>query len=498
MPRSLDGKTEIPVKECLAVAFGLVALAAVAAERYMPFQSGSYNPIVVDDLDDRGAKLRTYAEVRGDWIFTDEGLALAPGSQGLIQLSVPPGTGDWDRTLTLWLKSGGLVRTTVECSSPGQGLTKLLDATDVTGERLDLSLRCVSSPSHALILRLSSVSLQSSSTEREALAVDKIEIGHAKPGSAPPLSTLLSLGVLIYVVGFGFGAAFAQRWALAIAVSIATALACWLIGTDSTWLLARPSMLGLDWNGPLALAIAVAVGLTTTAKWTTPGKIGRLPSLALACLLGMAALSRWRQLETLIDVPLWPDTWSAYVIATTMVHPYDTNIREPLWPAIAWLFDSVVGSDPLAMRLLSEVASLLVILATYWFARDYGRSRLLGLVAACFIAAHSHLIGSSAQGHRTELLILGTVAICYFGFVERLRHSRRAWGLAVSASALLLTSIGTLSLIVPVLLWFFTDLSTAPEGAKSARDLWLREWDVPWPTSVSAGASRRCASRAHV
>ena len=44
---------------------------------------------------------------------------------------------------------------------------------------------------------------------------------------------------------------------------------------------------------------------------------------------------------------------------------------------------------------------------------------------------------------------------------------------------------------------FFTDLSTAPEAAESARDRGQSELVAPWPTSVSAAASvhRACPAR---
>ena len=44
---------------------------------------------------------------------------------------------------------------------------------------------------------------------------------------------------------------------------------------------------------------------------------------------------------------------------------------------------------------------------------------------------------------------------------------------------------------------FFTDLSTAPEAAESARDRGQSELVAPWPTSVSAAASvhRACLAR---
>ena len=81
-----------------------------------------------------------------------------------------------------------------------------------------------------------------------------------------------------------------------------------------------------------------------------------------------------------------------------------------------------------------------------------------------------------------------------------------------SNQATLKTSLGTLTRVLDAVdwtkiskdfpeawlyFWFFTDLSTAPEAAESARDRGQSELVAPWPTSVSAAASvhRACPAR---
>ena len=60
-----------------------------------------------------------------------------------------------------------------------------------------------------------------------------------------------------------------------------------------------------------------------------------------------------------------------------------------------------------------------------------------------------------------------------------------------------LTAVVVAGCFSPAFFWFFTDLSTAPEAAESARDRGQSELVAPWPTSVSAAASvhRACLAR---
>lgn len=207
-------------------------------------------------------------------------------------------------------------------------------------------------------------------------------------------------------------------------------------------------------NPPTLIAGAL-LGLLACASLTQPWRPvrDRLPILTIAWLSVLALELRWKFLQTQLRAPLWPDTESVQQWSLAMSHPYDTVVREPLWPWIAWAFQTLFGQGPLAMRLLSIVASVLIVPAAYLLGRDYGQSRLAGVIAAGIITLHGVLIYSSAQGHRTELLILGITAVTYFGLVDGIRRRQRVAGLAVSGTALLLTSLSTIVVAAPLTLW---------------------------------------------
>jgi 4-amino-4-deoxy-L-arabinose transferase-like glycosyltransferase len=199
-----------------------------------------------------------------------------------------------------------------------------------------------------------------------------------------------------------------------------------------------------------AAVLALVACASLTFPW--PRVRNRLPILALAWLSIVAVESRWAFLQAQSAIPLWPDSASMVRLSLAMTHPFDTGFREPFWPWIAWVFQQLFGPGPTAMRLMSFVASVLIVPAAYLFGRDYGRSRLAGLIAAGVISVHGYLIESSAQGHRTELLILGITAVTYFGLVDGIRRRNRIIGLTVSGSTLLLTSLTTMVVVLPVTL----------------------------------------------
>lgn len=206
---------------------------------------------------------------------------------------------------------------------------------------------------------------------------------------------------------------------------------------------------------PPTLIAEVLLGLLACASLTQSWRPvrDRLPILTVAGLSVVALGLRWGFLQTQLQAPLWPDTESVQHWSLAMSHPYDTIVREPLWPWIAWVFQTLFGQGPLAMRLLSIVASVLIVPVAYLLGRDYGKSRLAGVIAAGIITLHAYLIYSSAQGHRTELLILGITAVTYFGLVGGIRRRHRVAGLAVSSAALLLTSLSTIVIVAPLTLW---------------------------------------------
>jgi hypothetical protein len=163
---------------------------------------------------------------------------------------------------------------------------------------------------------------------------------------------------------------------------------------------------------------------------------------------------RWQALQDVKNRPLWPDVIGVLQIAQGMKHPYDTWVREPLWPCLAKLYLVVLGGSPLALRYLSLTFGMLLIALAFVFARDYtGRSALAVLVAA-LVARHPYLIGSSVEGHRTELLAVALLGFLYFVFVRNVGKAARTAGLTTGVAACGLTTFSlTMVSAPPLLAW---------------------------------------------
>ncbi len=419
----------------LAFVFGAVVVSVAIAPQFHSVRSSSYRTLWTDDLEGGAVPLDVHARLAGDWIAYPQGLVLAPGTRATaeLQLTAVDGT----PVLTLTTGVGGYVRTTVECVDANGARRHLLTAADALRMRVYLE-GCAASDGRTVPVSVASVHGGGSGDPLD-VAIDRVEFGVAR--RLPPVSTWLCLVVLVYIAAFGAAAIVELASGPWIAAGISTALSVWALVTKSDWL--EPwTRGGVLVNGPLVLGAAIVAGFTLVSVTKRRHDVrGQLPVLALAWLLAAALLPRWQQLELHLGDPLWPDSSKVLGLARTMEHPYDTWIREPFWPWAAWIFEVVFGPSDLSARLMSEVASVALFLTTYLLAMRFARSRWLGVAAASFIAWHDTLIGSSAQGHRTELLALGFVLLCYFAFVDGLRPNRRAVGLTASATMLALTSL---------------------------------------------------------
>ncbi len=136
-----------------------------------------------------------------------------------------------------------------------------------------------------------------------------------------------------------------------------------------------------------------------------------------------------------------------------MRHPYDTSVREPLWPWTAKLFVWALGGSPVALRYFSFAFSVLLLFVAYRFVRDYTRSVEVALLATLVLARHTYLIASSSEGHRTELFGVALLLLVYHVFVRDLSRRRRLVGLTVGSAACVLTSLSSVVTVVPLLAW---------------------------------------------
>lgn len=273
-----------------------------------------------------------------------------------------------------------------------------------------------------------------------------------RPFPLPPVALWASLSVLVAAVAAYAHALLGRGWAAAAApVAVAVTLG-WAVPEHSAWVALSPSPLGGYWNAVLQIA-AVLIAVLVLFRRTQPGADRSMAALAVVWLTAIALVSRWNQLDAVRGERLWPDVEYVRALVAAMQHPYDTGSREPLWLWLEWLAEAALGRAPTVSRLVSLAASVIVVPATYAFASAYGRSRLLGVLAAGAVAGHTYLTFSAAQGHRTEWLVLEYLAVSYFAFVEPMSPRTRVAGLAISSAALVLTSLNGVVLLAGLLPW---------------------------------------------
>jgi hypothetical protein len=426
-----------------------VVLCAVSYDPHRSFANAGYTPVLIDELNDSGARLNTYASLTGSWQFSPIGLNLAPGEQGDLTLRLPGG-GQILR-LSLLSASNGWIRISISCTSFG-GRSRVIANT-----RLDPSARlhldqCVAQPDGMMIVRVQGEHDGLPGTDPIVNALDRLEIHRERP--LPAVARTYALVTLLLIVVVAVGSATQSRVRIIAVTGFITTLLAWMVLTNARWLGVIP-LFGLTViTGPILMSVVAAILLSIVAPYSKNRALaGAVPGLVLAVLVAIAVALRWEQVHLQLGVRLWPDTETVQLIIRQMTHPYDTDFREPLWVWAGWTSKALVGDTPMALRLVSFIASVCIVPVTYLLGRDYGASKLLGLLAAAMITTHEHLIAASSQGHRTELLILAITAATYFALIHDIRSRYRAVGLAVTSAAMMLTSLSSAVVAGPLILW---------------------------------------------
>jgi hypothetical protein len=156
-----------------------------------------------------------------------------------------------------------------------------------------------------------------------------------------------------------------------------------------------------------------------------------------------------------------------------MQHPFDTNVREPLWPWFVWGGTLLTGEDGAAGRLFSVTTAMVWLTLAFVFTRLYWRCpwRAAGVLA--LLAVHPALIASSAQAHRTELYGSCLMLVAVGAFVPALRARARGLTLIAGACGVVLTQMA----------------GVVPTGAAVAWGLWRRRLSLTVATLVVAAAA---------
>jgi hypothetical protein len=180
---------------------------------------------------------------------------------------------------------------------------------------------------------------------------------------------------------------------------------------------------------------------------------GHLVNVAMLGILAVGLLVRWQRLIAVTDEPLDPDAITVVGIAAGMRHPYDTDIREPLWIWFAKLFSLLFGPSDLHLRYFSLTFSIIFLYCSFKLVRDYTGKAGLALLTTLILALNFYLIKLSVRGLRVELYMVTLTMFCYYVFVPAISSRARYIGLAIWTALVSLTQLSGLVTVLPLLGW---------------------------------------------
>jgi hypothetical protein len=179
---------------------------------------------------------------------------------------------------------------------------------------------------------------------------------------------------------------------------------------------------------------------------------GAIEGTAMAVILLVGLVRRINQLVLVAGLPLRPDAvdYRRIALELRLSHPYSTEYREPGWIWLARLWFEAFGTSTLELRILSMVFGMATIVASWWFARRFFRSRVVGVLVAALLATNAELIVQSAYGLRLEALSFFLVIFVAFTFLDDVRPGRRVAALAASGTAAVLVALTAFSVVIPL------------------------------------------------
>lgn len=169
----------------------------------------------------------------------------------------------------------------------------------------------------------------------------------------------------------------------------------------------------------------------------------------------IAFTSRWLALERVVNLPLDSDVGYYVTLAKTIVSPYSTGVREPLfvwWTKLMTMF----GNEMLTARLGSIFWSVLLIGMAWYLFRKY-LTVIENLALSLILAIHPFLIDTSVRGLREDMYT-ALIMMCTYFFVFRMPFNKDTSWKEVLAGGILgavTLLIRFMSLPYLLLIWIF-------------------------------------------
>lgn len=425
----------------LVLAAGIISFSPTI--RFIFSASSPEKLVYEDNLDDRGAKLSANAQISGDAVFTQYGLAVRPG--GSFQVS-------WHGSK----KPGELPFVRVWMFGPPATKNEIIFSSGNSQERISLDTPVMSrvvGPS-ALNPEFSDykVELKASLDVRRSqdplLVLDRVEVGTRvfPRGQVQPLFwTIFPSSLLPVFVWLLLTACFSWEERRALVAAGLAALAAAVSGLTNT-----ESFYG---TGLLFCIPAIGVFIWQHVQRARNRQTAAcIPDwIALAAVLCIVFGNRWQWLCAIQESPLQPDAVTYQASAANMSWPYDTGRREPFHINLLWLFSSITAWGPFNVRLLTVIVSVAEGMILWLLGREFLHRAMLPVLLLLY-AANPLLALNAPMGLREEELPTGAM-LFLLGLLgaRKERHGARYHALAVAGAVVcMLTRLNSLSLVVPM------------------------------------------------
>lgn len=175
--------------------------------------------------------------------------------------------------------------------------------------------------------------------------------------------------------------------------------------------------------------------------------------VALVIVILVALFQIFDLLPEYASAELDPDVIGYRLIAKNMSHPYDTDIREPVW---IWFIKAVTflgGEDDIVLRVFGLGLFGMTGYMLYRLVEDVFSDRFLVVVVLAIYSWNTFLIRTALRCVRDNMLMLAVVGVVYFTFSNRkhLFETSRLLGLSIFyflAGGTQISSLAPLGLII--------------------------------------------------
>lgn len=413
-------------------------------------------PIITSRYDWPAGKAK--AEIQGDWKEAPMGLALDPGGSGNIVFEVKKEKEEGATFILSFFSFPGLDNE-ISLSLNKTDYTTIAKNFNFAKYRIDVSKYVKGVDTFWLRL---SAKIRAYNTFNKSTVLENIQINTIKnPIFLPDIHILFFL-IIIPILLFCFSKTLFSNEIFSFIFSL--------------FILAGEILIKYFWPGFLIKPIII---ISMESYFTFPffvyffilliylfvyyffpqfGKSNsQLTQLILLGIIALALNLRWGQLFAIKYSALPLDVQTYKDITLQMSHPFDTNFREPLWIWVLKIWLWIFGSADLSIRLLTVLFSLLVIIISFKFFKDYTNNNWLALLVSFFLSVNGYFIFMSPRGYRLELYTCSVILFCYFAFVssEILSDKLRLAGLTVFVALLELIQINSFIFTLPFLLYGF-------------------------------------------